>query len=610
MTLTSTLKILSMRNSYYFINRHSSLVTVSLALLTTIVCNGSVRAAPPVNLPVDAGLLQQQLAPNRNRPPSPPAEIKPLPKTDESHATTHDTKNEALFLIKRFRLNQVLQAINETQLNTLLAEFLNKENTAEDLKKAADMVTADLQAKGYVFARVSIKQDEKEENTAIVYIALGKLSGLATGKPEVFVQAPQGKRLKDEVAKNIIKSAAKDIDGVKLKEIERGLLLINDLPGITATGTFVRGQEIGSTALKINLVEKSLWRFSAGTDNSGSRYTGAQRLLGGIVLNDPSGYGDLAQLDLIATQGTQTAVASYRVPISYSGLTLNLSGNYLHYKVVTGLEDADAHGNASNLNVGLSYPLLRSQTTNFYIGGQVSDKRLSDSLGDTRINDRRIRSFNLNWLGNLWASKRDGVAYAGIVTLGDLNRDGVPSDATQDQSTRQSQGRYVLLRHLAKWEHAFNPSWSLVANHVFQLSNKNLDTSEKLYLGGPRGVRAYPVEEAGSDQGQILNLEARWRLPYASKAGESWTLLAFYDFGQTQLNHSTWTGWNASTPTLPNSYHLQSAGLGVRAQLTNRGFLEFLAAAAIGSNPGKIAGENADGLDHKYHLWVNAVLQF
>lgn len=595
--------------STFFINRHSYSTTASLIILTAILGNHLVHAAP-ASPPVDAGLLQQQLSPTKNRPPATPANIQPLSPADESSAKSSDTIKGVRFLIKHFRLNQSLDALSETQLNRLLADFLNKENTTEDLKSATDKVTNYLQNKGYLFARVSIKPAETEEYIATVHIILGKLSGLSTGQPEILVQTSKGKRLKDSVIQNIIKKAAKDKEGVRLNEVERGLLLINDLPGVSATGTFVRGQETGSAALRVNVEEKSLWGFVVGTDNNGSRYTGAQRFMGGIRLNDPSGYGDLAQLDLTASQGIYAVTAGYRIPLGSSGLVFSLGGNYLHYKVTAGLVGTDARGSARNLNTGLSYPILRSRSANFYIGGLINDKWLNDDIDDFRTNERHIRSFNLNWLGNAWVSKRDSLAYIGVVTFGHLDRDNVASDALQDQNTRKSQGGYTLLRHLARWEHGFNQNWSLAATHTFQLSSKNLDTSEKLYLGGPRGVRAYSVEEAGADQGQIFNLEARWRAPYSSSAGESWTLFTFYDWGQAQLNRYTWNGWNASTPSLPNTYHLQSAGIGLRAQLKDRASVEFLAARAIGNNPGAIAGKNADGLDNKYHLWINAVLQF
>ena len=50
---------------------------------------------------------------------------------------------------------------------------------------------------------------------------------------------------------------------------------------------------------------------------------------------------------------------------------------------------------------------------------------------------------------------------------------------------------------------------SLYAAFNGQVASKNLDNSEKMGLGGPAGVRAYPTGEAYGDQGYILNLEAR-----------------------------------------------------------------------------------------------------
>ena len=46
-----------------------------------------------------------------------------------------------------------------------------------------------------------------------------------------------------------------------------------------------------------------------------------------------------------------------------------------------------------------------------------------------------------------------------------------------------------------------------------QLADKNLDTAEKFYLGGPGGVRAYPQGEATGDQGYRLSGELRLLVP-------------------------------------------------------------------------------------------------
>lgn len=79
-------------------------------------------------------------------------------------------------------------------------------------------------------------------------------------------------------------------------------------------------------------------------------------------------------------------------------------------------------------------------------------------------------------------------------------------------------------------------------------------------------------------------------MPYLSSTNAIWTVLGFYDWSRAQLNRFTWLGWNASNLSVPNTYNLQGAGIGTRARFGNRGYLEFLVAKAIGSNPGAIAG--------------------
>ncbi|MFC0708151.1 ShlB/FhaC/HecB family hemolysin secretion/activation protein [Azorhizophilus paspali] len=45
-----------------------------------------------------------------------------------------------------------------------------------------------------------------------------------------------------------------------------------------------------------------------------------------------------------------------------------------------------------------------------------------------------------------------------------------------------------------------------------QLSDGNLDSAEKFWLGGPYGVHAYPQGEATGDHGWLANIELRYAL--------------------------------------------------------------------------------------------------
>jgi hemolysin activation/secretion protein len=68
-----------------------------------------------------------------------------------------------------------------------------------------------------------------------------------------------------------------------------------------------------------------------------------------------------------------------------------------------------------------------------------------------------------------------------------------------------------------------------------QFTNKNLDPSEKISLGGPNAVRAYPQGEGAGDNGYYATLELRYRLPLEESLPGSMVLAGYYDFGRTLL---------------------------------------------------------------------------
>ena len=63
-----------------------------------------------------------------------------------------------------------------------------------------------------------------------------------------------------------------------------------------------------------------------------------------------------------------------------------------------------------------------------------------------------------------------------------------------------------------------------------QKASRNLDSSEEIYLGGARGVRAYPQGEASGDEGVLGTLELRWHTPL-----EGLTLSTYLDAGTVTL---------------------------------------------------------------------------
>lgn len=124
------------------------------------------------------------------------------------------------------------------------------------------------------------------------------------------------------------------------------------------------------------------------------------------------------------------------------------------------------------------------------------------------------------------------------------------ADAVNNDSSAHTTGHYyktnLNLYRIQRVNHRLNLHLSFAG----QLASKNLDSSEKLPLGGPSAVRAYPVNEASGDAGYVATGELRWNLP-----APRMQLTAFVDGGHVQINKNPWT-------KDANSRTLSDAGLG------------------------------------------------
>jgi hemolysin activation/secretion protein len=139
--------------------------------------------------------------------------------------------------------------------------------------------------------------------------------------------------------------------------------------------------------------------------------------------------------------------------------------------------------------------------------------------------------------------------FALTYSSGHLNMES--ADAVSNDANAQTAGSYSKTNLSLNRVQAIDSRVNLYLSFNGQLANKNLDSSEKLQIGGPTGVRAYPVGEAPSDEGYIFTGELRWNMPTLS-----FQLAAFYDNGKAIMNKNPWAGAGV------NHRILAGAGLG------------------------------------------------
>jgi len=227
--------------------------------------------------------------------------------------------------------------------------------------------------------------------------------------------------------------------------------------------------------------------------------------------------------------------ASYEAPIGSSGLRAGVGIAHVYYELGGSFADLDAHGTADVLDFSISYPMIRSRRQNLFLrlSGDMQD--LTDHLGAADLESKkRLYGVGLGWAweyrddffgGGYWASS--GALYHGNLSINS------PAVEAFDQSPDgfHTQGSFDKLTMRFSRLQAIIPRHSLYVSLGAQLSNKNLDASQKLSLGGPQAVRAYPSGELLVDSGVIGTVEWRWSF------NEELTPYLLYDAARGNIQH-------------------------------------------------------------------------
>ena len=294
---------------------------------------------------------------------------------------------------------------------------------------------------------------------------------------------------------------------------------------------------------------------SVEADNGGNRFTGAFRFGGSLNLNNPTGHGDMLSVRALAsTSGLAYGRAAYQTLVGVS--TFGVAYSHVHYELGREFKSLDADGKADVVSLFGSYPLIRSRPANLYALGAVEAKFFEDRLGaaDTTAH-RRINVLSSGLGGNYVDSFGGSTVYSIGMSLGELDIRSA-ADRVIDRVTARTSGSYAKVQASFAREQNIVGPLSLYAAVRGQLASKSLDSSEKMELGGPYAVRAYPEGEAFGDEGYLATAEARVLLPQLALPGRL-QLIGFVDIGAGPL------GQASRGSTGPNVVHRSGVGAGV-----------------------------------------------
>ena len=535
--------------------------------------------------PPSAGSQLQQI------PPSPiPQKAAPRIILEPSTAQASAASDSVKITVNSLKVTGA-RAYPQAELIALTGFKPGSELTLGELRGMALKIAQRYRSNGYFVAQAYLPAQEIKDGVVTIAVIEGQYG-------KVLV------RNKSNLSDDLVYSQLGGInsgDAVAIAPLESRLLLLSDIPGVDVTSTLTPGASLGASDLIVDVTPGKRVTGSIDADNAGSRYTGEYRLGATVNVNNLAGRGDVASLRVLTSgSGLNYARGSYQM--QFGKATVGVAYSWLGYELGREFANLQATGTAKIASVYGSYPLIRSRNSNLYgllafDAKKFQDKRPLDL--DAPVQDRKAQVL----MATLRGDHRDSLGGGGVTSLSLTGTAGnidieTPFIRNLDAATAQSNGHFTKLSFSAMRLQSVTDTVSLYAGINGQLASKNLDSSEKMELGGMNAVRAYPEGEAFADQGYLLTLEARKRLPKFSEQmpGEI-QLIGFVDTGSVTINKNPWVAGE-------NHRTLSGAGVGLTWAENNNFMVRTYYARKLGS------GTATSAPDKSGRFWIQAVKYF
>lgn len=521
-------------------------------------------------------------------PPS-PAPLRPVPeiRIDKGAVPAATVPDQTRVSVRSLRITgQTLYP--EAELVSISGFASPSELSLADLRGMAAKISEHYHRNGYFVAQAYLPPQDLGNGVVTIAVLEGRYGS---------INLRNSTNLSNSLVNDLLEGLNSG-DTIAIAPLESRLLLLSDLPGVVVKSTLVPGAAVGTSDLIVEVTPGQRVTGSVEADNAGNRYTGANRIGGTVNLNNPTGNGDVASLRVLTSgDGLKYGRASYQARIGKA--TAGIAYAALDYRLGKEFEALQAHGTARILTLYGGYPLIRSRATNLNVLVSYDHKTFEDRTDvPPSLTDKKARV----WSATLYGNHRDRMGAGGLTSYSITGSAGeidilTPAALAADAAGPRTNGHFGKLGFYASRLQNVTDRFSLYGAINGQFASKNLDISEKMSLGGPYAVRAYPVGEAYADEGYVVNLEARYRLPAPAAMPGQVHLIGFVDTGTVTINEDPWLAG-------PNRRTLSATGVGLNWADYNN----FSVSATWAHKLGNARATSAP--DSNTRFWVHAIKYF
>lgn len=453
---------------------------------------GAAQAQTQLNR-ADPSILERVLPQPAEAPPAAIPTVSIAPKTVRSEVTGDPRLATAIIV-------EGASEIARSRFSQILVGYIGRDLSSADLKALSHAVADVARQAGYPFATAWIEPQTMADAVLRVRLDAGSLSAV-----RVIGHA-------NALADHILTATLVTGRPVRRQELERAILLVGDIPGVSVKESkYVRQDGFG--ILLVTIAED---RFSgyAQIDNRGSKEVGPLR---STIIANARGLlqtGDEASIVLAQTPVDPSEFlfvrGRYSMPIDANGAILSASASYGRARPGASLAPLDVTGESYDASLFYSKPLLRTRADSLWGSIELRGLRSNQSLLGFPLRNDRIATLTGSLNGTARAGS--GILRGEVHLVDGLPVPGVTREGAPRGSRSDGDARFVILGYAAEWTAPLTGRVSVALASEGQVASRPLLATMEIGAGGPTFGRGYDYAERTGDNGILGSGEIRFDL--------------------------------------------------------------------------------------------------
>jgi hemolysin activation/secretion protein len=438
-------------------------------------------------------------------------------------------------------------AFSPDDLKPLYAALLGKTVTVAEMFKVANDLEVRYRAAGYVTTRVIVPGQTIDGGHFRIRVIEGFVADIAY--PDDIGPA--------KAAVALLLDPLRGLRPINVADIERRLLLGNDLPGLAVKATLEPSPtELGGSVIVVH-GDRKPFDASLTFDNRDTPYVGADAWTANVAWNAFGSRADRLTLTAKVSSPLDRewlVSGGYQALLTSGGLTFNLLSSFSRSNPGEELDPLQVHSRVLSEQGTLTYPVIRSRLENLHVFGEFEFRDVLTNLDHFAFNRDNLRILRVG----LDYDRSDG--WDGVTALRATIHQGLDIlQATPRGSPLASRadGHADATKFTASITRVqtLPNDFSILATATGQISTVPLLASEQLALGGPGFARAYDDGEISGDKGWAGSVELRYSAALPKIVPNGAQFYVYFDGGQV---------WSESAAPLLDGSTLTSLGGGMR----------------------------------------------